>query len=92
MAQFQTGDVVRFKSGGPWMTITALGVYSGWTMRCADTVACVWFEGEKPQETVVDVALLEKVASRDAAHHRRRHQPRELLHAQKQSPLPTHTP
>jgi uncharacterized protein YodC (DUF2158 family) len=64
MEQFQTGEVVRLKGGGPWMTITALGAYSGWTMRCADTVSCRWFEGEKPQETVFDVALLEKVAAR----------------------------
>ena len=60
MERFQTGDTVRFKSGGPCMTITALGVYSGWTMRVADTVACRWFEGEKQHETVVDVALLFK--------------------------------
>jgi uncharacterized protein YodC (DUF2158 family) len=31
-------------------------------MRVADTVACRWFEGEKPEETVFDVALLEKVS------------------------------
>ncbi len=90
MEQFQTGDVVRCKSGGPWMTITALGVYSGWTMRSADTVACVWFEGEKPQETVFDMALLEKVAPRGASHRRHRHQPRDLLHAKQQSILPAH--
>ena len=71
MERFQTGDAVRLKSGGPWMTITALGVYSGWTMRCADTVACRWFEGEKAHETVFDVALLEKVASRGAPHRHR---------------------
>ena len=64
MEQFQTGEVVRLKSGGPWMIITTVGTYSGWTMRVADTVACRWFEGEKPQETVFDVALLEKVVAR----------------------------
>jgi uncharacterized protein YodC (DUF2158 family) len=72
MERFQAGDAVRLKSGGPCMTITALGVYSGWTMRVADTVACRWFEGEKQQETVVDVALLERVASRGALHRNRR--------------------
>jgi len=46
------------------MIITAVGIYSGWTMRVADTVACRWWEGEKPQETVFDVALLEKVSAR----------------------------
>src|SRR6266567_5243946 len=64
MERFQTGEVVRLKSGGPCMTITALGAYSGWTMSCSDTVSCRWFEGEKPQETVFDVALLEKVSAR----------------------------
>jgi len=44
MERFQTGDVVRLKSGGPCMLITALGAYSGWTMRLADTVSCRWFE------------------------------------------------
>jgi len=86
MERFQAGDAVRLKSGGPCMTITALGVYSGWTMRVADTVACRWFEGEKQQETVVDVALLERVASRGALHRNR--QARELL---KTTGRPSHT-
>jgi uncharacterized protein YodC (DUF2158 family) len=73
MERFQTGEVVRLKSGGPWMTITALGVYSGWTMSVSDTLACRWSEGEKQQEAVFDVALLEKVASRGARHRDRVH-------------------
>jgi uncharacterized protein YodC (DUF2158 family) len=68
MQQFQTGDVVRLKSGGPCMTITALGDYSGWTMRPADTASCRWCEGQKQHETVFDMALLEKVSSRGATH------------------------
>jgi len=68
MERLQTGDAVRFKSGRPCMTIIALGVYSGWTMSCSDTVSCRWFEGEKPQETVFDVALLEKVSARGYPH------------------------
>ena len=63
MEQFQTGDVVRLKSGGPCMTITAIGDYSGWTMSPSHTVSCMWFEGQKKQETVFDVAILEKVSS-----------------------------
>ena len=63
MEQFQKGDVVRLKSGGPWMTITALGDYSGWTMRPAHTASCLWFEGQKKQETVFDVAILEKASA-----------------------------
>ena len=91
MERFQTGDAVRLKSGGPCMTITALGIYSGWTMRCADTVACQWFEGEKPQETVFDVALLEKVASRGAPQRARLHQPPERLDEQPHRGRPSHT-
>jgi uncharacterized protein YodC (DUF2158 family) len=90
MERFQAGDAVRLKSGGPCMTITALGVYSGWTMRVADTVACRWFEGEKQQETVLDVALLERVSSRGALHRNRRHQALELLH-EKTTGHPSHT-
>ena len=92
MEQFLQGDLVRLKSGGPCMIITALGAYSGWTTCCADTVSCLWFEGEKPQETVLDVALLEKVPSRGAPHRDRLHQHLNLLHAQKQSVMPSHTP
>ena len=64
MEQFQKGDVVRLKSGGPWMTITARGDYSGWTMSPSDTASCRWCEGQKQQETVFDVAILEKVSQR----------------------------
>jgi uncharacterized protein YodC (DUF2158 family) len=68
MEQFQTGEVVRLKSGGPWMIITTVGTYSGWTMRVADSVSCRWVEGEKQQETVFDVALLEKISARAYPH------------------------
>jgi uncharacterized protein YodC (DUF2158 family) len=44
MEQFQKGDVVRLKSSGPFMKITALGDYSGWTMSPSDTASCIWFE------------------------------------------------
>ena len=74
------------------MTITALGVYSGWTMSVSDTVSCRWFEGEKQQETVFDVALLEKVASRGYPHRHRLHQPFDLLHEKKKKSVrPSHT-
>jgi len=75
MAQFQKGDVVRLKSGGPWMTITALGDYSGWTTSPASTAACMWFEGKKRQETVFDVAMLEKISYIGSTHldHSHRH-------------------
>ena len=63
MEQFQKGDVVRLKSGGPYMTITALGDYSGWTPTPSHTASCLWFEGKKKQETIFDVAMLEKASS-----------------------------
>jgi uncharacterized protein YodC (DUF2158 family) len=90
MERLQAGDAVRLKSGGPCMTITALGVYSGWTMRVSDTVACRWFEGDKQQETVLDVALLERVSSRGARHRNRHHQALERLHEQTTG-HPSHT-
>jgi hypothetical protein len=72
------------------MTMTALGVYAGWTMRCADTVACRWFEGQKPQETVCDVALLDKVASRWSPQRARLDQLPHRLGEQQPSGRPSH--
>jgi uncharacterized protein YodC (DUF2158 family) len=91
MERFQAGEVVRLKSGGPCMIITALGAYSGWTMSCSDTVSCLWFEGEKQQETVLDVALLEKVSSRDFPHRDRLRQHGHLLHETKKRVIPSRT-
>jgi uncharacterized protein YodC (DUF2158 family) len=91
MEQFQIGEVVRLKSGGPWMTITAMGAYSGWTRSRADTVSCLWFEGEKPQETVLDMALLEKVSSRGYPHRDRLRQHVALLHETKKRVIPSRT-
>jgi uncharacterized protein YodC (DUF2158 family) len=39
---FKVGDVVRLKSGGPDMTVNAVGVGI-----CNDQVYCVWFDGKK---------------------------------------------
>ena len=91
MERFQAGEVVRLKSGGPCMLITALGAYSGWTMSRADTVSCLWFEGEKPQETVLDVALLEKVSSRGYPHRDPLRQHVALLHETKKRVIPSRT-
>jgi len=73
------------------MLITALGAYSGWTMRLADTVSCLWFEGEKQQETVLDVALLEKVSSRGSPHRDRLRQHGNLLHETQKRVIPSRT-
>ena len=59
-------------------------------MSSADTVACRWLEGEKPQETVFDVALLDKVASHGAPQRARLHQPPHRLDEQQPSGRPSH--
>ena len=90
MEQLLRGELVRLKSGGPCMIVTALGAYSGWTPRRADTVSCLWFEGEKAQETVFDVALLEKVTSRGYPQRDRLSQHLALLHEKEKSAIPSH--
>jgi len=42
MAQFNIGDVVQLKSGGPKMTVTHI--------RGANSLDCTWFEGVKLHE------------------------------------------
>lgn len=63
--EFQKGDVVQLKSGGPKMTVSDTGNYSGWGMGPKQGVKCVWFVTEqgtpKNQEHVFDVAVLTKV-------------------------------
>ena len=39
--QFEAGDIVQLKSGGPLMTVEQVGQAS---MTLEDTVWCVWFE------------------------------------------------
>lgn len=54
-AQFQVGDVVRLKSGGPAMTVQRL--------EHDDTVSCVWFLEGKPEERFFVTSTLQKVPS-----------------------------
>lgn len=42
MAQFNPGDVVQLKSGGPRMTVD--------TVEAGPIYKCVWFEGEKGKQ------------------------------------------
>lgn len=60
MADFQLGDVVMLKSGGPKMTIKDIGDYSlhGGGNPGA---ACAWFDGVKPMKEVFPLSSLEKV-------------------------------
>lgn len=51
--QFQVGETVRLKSGGPLMTIEEPGsVPNSWV--------CVWFEGKKEKRSSFAAATLEK--------------------------------
>lgn len=62
MPQFEKGDVVVLKSGGPKMTVTEMGDYS--PMGSKDGIKCVWFEKikgvQQQQEAVFDAAVLKK--------------------------------
>lgn len=42
----EVGLVVRMKSGGPSMTIEAIGVAPPWYLSKKRTVQCVWFDHE----------------------------------------------
>lgn len=61
MSSIQKGDVVQLKSGGPMMTVTEVGNYSGtYSLGPKDGAKCIWFDGNKPTEQVFDVAVLAK--------------------------------
>ncbi len=63
--EFEIGDVVKLKSGGPAMTIQQIG---NWTYLSVDgsntredEAKCFWFEGSKRSEGCFNLASLEKV-------------------------------
>jgi len=64
MSEFNKGDVVVLKSGGPKMTVSDVGDYSGMAMGPKEGVKCIWFETvegvQRPQERVFDKAVLKK--------------------------------
>ena len=62
MSEIQKGDVVQLKSGGPRMTVQEVGSFisSGGPQ---DGAYCVWFEKNKAEERVFDVAVLVKAAT-----------------------------
>jgi len=61
MTEFQIGDVVNLKSGGPSMTISNIGNYSGgFSMGPENGALCIWFEKEKKLESVFDIRVLMK--------------------------------
>lgn len=52
--EFQVGDVVQLKSGGPRMTVEAVD---------EGLVDCVWFEKQKAHRNAFNAALLVKSGS-----------------------------
>lgn len=50
MSDFNKGDLVILKSGGPVMTVADVGDYS--PIHAEDAVKCVWFEEIKGTSTV----------------------------------------
>jgi len=49
-ASWQVGQVVRLKSGGPRMTVSAIR---------GDAIECTWFFGQERKVETFDVQLLE---------------------------------
>jgi len=58
MSNINKGDQVQLKSGGPIMTVQDTGDYSLGS-GIENGAICVWFDGNKPEEKVFDVATLE---------------------------------
>lgn len=56
MSTFQTGDIVKLKSGGPAMTVQRTTSVNG------GTYACQWFAGKKLEEGFFKAEQLEPVA------------------------------
>jgi len=61
MSDFQKGDVVVLKSGGPQMTVEKVGQFGGGMgIASYNGVACVWFEGAKVCREAFPVETVEK--------------------------------
>lgn len=59
MANFQVGDVVKLKSGGPAMTINDIADYS-MDENGLLSASCAWFDGVKPMSQVFPLHSLIK--------------------------------
>ena len=55
--EFRLGDTVQLKSGGPKMTIEAIGDHS-FSTTPEIKANCVWFDGTKKQESLFNVAAV----------------------------------
>ena len=56
--EFQVGDVVQLKSGGPEMTIETIGKFGMGSTH--DEAKCVWFDGKNRKEGVFELHTLTK--------------------------------
>lgn len=56
MAEWKVGDVVRLKSGGPYMTVSNVS---------KELITCVWFEKQVKNDAAFDPAMLESKADID---------------------------
>jgi len=55
--EFKKGDTVKLKSGGPRMTVKAVGAFPS---RGIDQgVSCTWFQGNDLREEVFELETLE---------------------------------
>jgi uncharacterized protein YodC (DUF2158 family) len=54
--EFNAGDVVQLKSGGPKMTVSTVGQFSG-----EIKARCDWFEGTTPKYAMFPLTSLKKV-------------------------------
>lgn len=61
MSNFQVGDIVEIKSGGPTMTVEKVGRFSRSMNDSYDGVSCVWFDGSKMVRENFAAEALDKV-------------------------------
>lgn len=60
MSDFNKGDQVKLKSGGPVMTVQNIGDYG--PLGPEEGVSCTWFDAKHVRnEHVFDAAVLEKI-------------------------------
>lgn len=56
MAEFQKGDIVKLKSGGPEMTIENIGTYNS-----VEKANCAWFDGKTKESSLFALEAIEKL-------------------------------
>lgn len=61
MSEFEVGDIVTLKSGGPIMTVKVVGDHYG-----TPTIWTIWFDGTKMHDGSFPPATLEKSEKRSS--------------------------